>query len=379
MIIKDFFKQNYDLLMSSLNAQPSNKNFSNQIYTKCNRDVTLTPKKGRSYTLSMRGPNNGMSQFNIYYSVLRDDGKYDIELKNIRVETNFFKDKLTIFANKNSSLVKSDILIFGDEINTYLSEGPHKWLEDEKYYKVIEANFTFGKKVVYEYKVNELIKDGKIVQLLRHPDKSKITIYKGEVNGEPNIEYKTLNVYPDKEYNNISRLFIQCDKKQAYPVFFTYYGCRYTNRMGTIPNIANNVAQIITQDVNAVAPKSIINKLYRCLRETEKRGVAVPAVFKLQENVAESLRNNINFDSDVLCDDKFIVFLSKIENFDIVENKKMLKTENIAQYRKDNAGKYAGKYNLKKKVQMYLKRHNNEFNPKWNEEEKNIAEELLSK
>lgn len=25
------------------------------------------------------------------------------------------------------------------------------------------------------------------------------------------------------------------------------------------------------QDVNAVAPKSIINKLYRCLRETKRR------------------------------------------------------------------------------------------------------------
>lgn len=55
----------------------------------------------------------------------------------------------------------------------------------------------------------------------------------------------------------------------------------------------------------------------------------------------------------------------------------MLKTENIAQYRKDNAGKYAGKYNLKKKVQMYLKRHNNEFNPKWTEEERKVAEQIL--
>ena len=364
-------------MMSFLNAQPSNQNFSNQIYTKCNRDVTLKPKNRRPYVLSMRSPNNGMSQFNIYYSVARDDGKYDIELKNIRVETNFFKDKLTIFANKNSSLVKSDILLFGDEVTTYLSEGPHKWLEDEKYYNVIEADFHFGRKVVYEYKVNELINDGKIVQLLRHPDKSKMTVYKGEVGVAPDIDYKTLNIYPDKEYNKINGLFVQYDKKQAYPIFFTYYGCRYTNRMGTVPNIANQVAQILTQNVNAVAPKCIINKLYRCLRETEKRGVAVPAVFKLPDNVAESLRNNINFDADVLCDNKFIVFLSKIENFDIIENKKTLKTENIVQYRKDNAGKYAGKYNLKKKVQMYLKRHNNEFNPKWNEEERMIAEELI--
>lgn len=378
MNIKDFFKQNYDLMMSFLNAQPSNQNFSNQIYTKCNKDITLTPKNGkRPYVLSMRSQNNGMSQFNVYYSVARNDGKYNVESKNIRVETNFFRDRLTVFANRNSALVKSDILIFGDEVTTYLSEGPHTWLEDEKYYKVIEANFPFGKKVVYEYKVNELIKDGKIIQLLRHPDKSKMTVYKGDVNGEPDIDYKKLNTYTVQEYSKINRLFIQCDKKQAYPVFFTYYGCRYTNVKNTIPNIANYIAQLIAQDVNVTAPKCILNKLYRCLRETERRGVAVPAVFNIPENVAESLRNNINFDADVLCDNKFIVFLSKIENFDVVENKKPLKTENIVQYRKDNAEKYKGKYNLKKKVQMYLKRHNNEFNPKWNEEEKMIAEEIL--
>ena len=377
MTVKDFFKQNYDLMMSFLNAQPSNKNFSNQIYTKCNRDVKVTPKKSRPYILPMRSQDNGMSQFNVYYSVKRDDGKYDIELKNIRVETNFFKNKLTIFANKNTSLVKSDILLFGDEVTTYLSEGPHTWLEDEKYFKIVEANFSFGKKVVYEYNVNNLIKDGKIVQLLRHPNKSLMTVYKGEVAGEPNVDYKTLNTYTPKEYGKINKLFIQCDKKQAYPIFFTYYGCRYTNRMGAIPNIADNVAQIITQDVNAKAPRCIVNKLYRCLRETEKRGIAVPAVFELPEDVAEKLRNNINFDSDTLCDNKFIVFLSKIENFDVIKNKKVLKTDNIVQYRKDNAGKYAGKYNLKKKVQMYLKRHNNEWNPKWSEEERNIAESLL--
>lgn len=364
--------------MSYLNAQPSNKNFSNKIYTKSNIDVTVTKNK-KQFVIPMRSQNNGMSQFNIYYSIKRDDGMYDIEMKNIRVETNYFKDKLTIFANKNTSLVKSDILIFGNETTTYLSEGPHTWLEDEKYFKIVETNYFFGKKVVYEYNVKSLINDKKIVELLRHPDKSLMTVYKGETtNNTPDIEYKKLYTYSDSEYFQINKLFIQCDKKQAYPVFFTYYGCRYTNRMGTIPNIANEVARVITQNPDAIAPDYIKNKLYRCLRDTEKKGIAIPAVFKLPDYVADKLRNNFNFDPDLLYDNNFIVFLSKIENFDVIKNKKVLKTEDIKQYRKDNAGKYAGKYNLKKKVQMYLKRHNNEFNPKWNAEEKCIAESIIN-
>ena len=380
MTIKTFFKQNYDLMMSYLEAQPTNKNFSNKIYTKCNREITITDDKTKKqHILRMRSENNGMSQFNVIYSKSRPDSFYDIEMKDIRVETNFLKDKLTIFANKTSALVKSDILIFGDEVTTYLSEGPHSWLEDEKYYKIIEANFPFGKKVIYEYKVSNLIKDGKIVQLLRHPDKSLMTIYKGEIDSNPNIDYKKLNTYDDKEYFQINKLFIQCDKKQAYPVFFTYYGCRYTNNMGTIPNIANQVAQILSGNPDAIAPTYIINKLYRCLRETEKRRVAVPAIFELSDDIAERLRNNINFDADTLYGNKFIVFLSKQENFDVIENKKVNKTDDIVQYRKDNAGKYAGKYNTKKKIVMYLKRHNNDFNPKWSDEEKYIALSLLSK
>lgn len=375
--MKTFFKQNYDLMMSYLNAQPSNKNFSNKIYTKSNIDVTVTKNK-KQFVIPMRSQNNGMSQFNIYYSIKRDDGMYDTEMKNIRVETNYFKNKLTIFSNKNTSLVKSDILIFGNETTTYLSEGPHTWLEDEKYFKIVETNFPFGKKVIYEYNVKSLINDKKIVELLRHPDKSLMTVYKGETtNNTPDVEYKKLYTYSDSEYLQINKLFIQCDKKQAYPVFFTYYGCRYTNRMGTIPNIANEVARVITQNPDAIAPDYIKNKLYRCLRDTEKKGIAMPAVFKLPDYVADKLRNNFNFDPDLLYDNNFIVFLSKIENFDVIKNKKVLKTEDIKQYRKDNAGKYAGKYNLKKKVQMYLKRHNNEFNPKWNTEEKCIAENIL--
>ena len=47
--------------------------------------------------------------------------------------------------------------------------------------------------------------------------------------------------------------------------------------------------------------------------------------------------------------------------------------------REEKKLKYKGKYVKKDAIRKWLKRHNNEFNSKWTEEEKLIAEEIIKK
>lgn len=161
------------------------------------------------------------------------------------------------------------------------------------------------------------------------------------------------------------------------PVYFCYYGCRYTNRMGVVKNIANELIDLYMPYANI---NNVMQVLYRSVRETTKKNVAIPAVFKLSEEDVTRIRNNINVDSSIIFDNnKLVVFFSKDPNFDVIKNKKILATENMKEYNKEYQKTEAGRNNaLKAKLRNWLKRHNNEFNPKWTNNEIELAKTLLA-
>ena len=74
-----------------------------------------------------------------------------------------------------------------------------------------------------------------------------------------------------------------------------------------------------------------------------------------------------------------VVFFSKDPNFDVIKNKKILATENMKEYNKEYQKTEAGRNNaLKAKLRNWLKRHNNEFNPKWTNDEIELAKTLAA-
>lgn len=370
---KQLFKSKYDILMSYLGATPSDSKFSNKIYTVANKQVKIN-----NSTLSARNENIGYAQFYILYHQNKNNNKgYTIDSKYVRVETNVYNDKLSIFANKIISLINSDVLLFGDENYTYISEDKHTWLTDKKYFNIIEANMQFGKVVLYEYNILKLLLDGKIKSLNIDLVEKNLKVMTGSYNNPNIVEINNFFIKSNKEENMIDKLWVQNDPKVGKPVYFCYYGCRYTNRMGVVKNIANELIDLYMPQANI---NNVMQVLYRSVRETTKKNVAIPAVFKLSEEDVARIRNNINVDSSIIFDNnKLVVFFSKDPNFDVIKNKKILATENMKEYNKEYQKTEAGRNNaLKAKLRNWLKRHNNEFNPKWTNDEIELAKTLLA-
>lgn len=369
---KTLFEQKYDTLMSFLGAHPSDKNFTNKIYAIANKDIKI-----KKTTILGRSEKIGFSQFYIIYHKNINEKNYDVDSKYIRVETNFFQNKLSIFANKTVGLLYSDILIFGDEEFTYISEGPHKWLSDDKYYRIVETNMIFGKTVLYEYDVLKLLQDEKIKLIQKDNIDQCTKVMTGSL-VKPNItKINNLFVKSTKEYCMIENLLVQNDPRVGKPVYFCYYGSRYTNRIGTVKKIALELVDSFMPSANL---KNVMQTLYRACRETDNKKVAIPAVFKLTNEEVNNIKNNFMIDNSILYEDKIVVFFSKNPYFDVIENKKILKTENTKEYQKEYQKTEGGQNNkLRAKIRNWLKRHNNEFNPVWTDEEKNIAQTILAK
>lgn len=370
---KELLQKNLPLLLSYLKAS-TNSNLTNKIYTVPNKDVTVQIK-GKSYTINKRSQNIGMAQFSFFIMEDKNGKNYMPTNYYIRVENNVFKNSLSIIATKIENLKKSDLLVFGDELFFYVSKknkfGYHDWMNDEKYYKIIAVSGPYGAYVCYEYDIYKLLSDKKIVGLSFRPEINDVVSYTGPVFGDDElVERNEYNFSPyTKELSQLSKLYMQNDPRKAAVIYYCYFGSRYTNRYSTVPEIAAELCSWIGNKNEIL----VRQQLYRAKRLTNEKGTANYVEFQLDEYKANQLRNNINFDSSIITDDnKIIIFLSHKKDFDVIENAKVKKTENMKEYQKEYGNKY-------RKVKKWIKENPNNINfpKKWDDECLEIAKNIL--
>lgn len=371
MTKKEILEQNLSLLLSYLQAENGSK--YNHIYA--------TPNKlSKNTVIPTRTPNIGLAQFFIQYNKHNGNGHYMANRCTVRVENNYFGHKLTIFSEKVKNLEKSDYLIFGDNFEFFISEkasfGCQSWISDPAYYQKKMVDFPFGIISVYEYNVYKLLKDRKIKSIALDPASNKVVSFTGSFIDENNCDREYFDYFDFiNERNDLKKLVIQNDPRTPQSVYYCPFGYRYTNRIDTVINLSRAISKL-----TKLSEKNIYQKLQYVKRQTTKKDVAIPAVFELDPKVEQRLLSDINFDCSCIINHKYVIFLSQIKDYDVIDHKRLCKTENMADYQKDYQKDYKKEHSERLKmysrVKMYLKRHNNEFNPKWNDEEILCASEI---
>ena len=371
---KPIFEKNLPLLLAYLKAIPTLKN---KIYTISNKEQSVIINK-KLITLPKRSANNGLAQFSILAMIGENDQHYTPVALNTRFESNVFNNKLSIVCTKIENIKKSDLLTFGDDRSFYVSEaneyGEHEWLTDKKYYELSAIEGEYGKYVCYEYDIMKLISDKKIKCLEYCKIDNKVIAFTGPYltdNKETKREYFEYDDYIDT-VNQLKKLFVQNDPRQAAVIYYGYLGSRYTNLHNTIPGLAAELSKITGQ--NEVI---IRRKLYRHKRQTVETGFASPACFQLTKEQVDHLVNSLIIESDSITPDyKLYIFLSHQKDYDIIKGKKTLKTENMKEYQKNYQKDYQKDY---QKVYKWVKRNpgRNDFPKKWSEKQIEIANKMV--
>lgn len=371
---KPIFEKNLPLLLAYLKAIPTLKN---KIYTISNKEQSVIINK-KLITLPKRSANNGLAQFSILAMIGENDQHYTPVALNTRFESNVFNNKLSIVCTKIENIKKSDLLTFGDDRSFYVSEaneyGEHEWLTDKKYYELSAIEGEYGKYVCYEYDIMKLISDKKIKCLEYCKIDNKVIAFTGPYltdNKETEREYFEYDDYINT-VNQLKKLFVQNDPRQAAVIYYGYLGSRYTNLHNTIPGLAAELSKITGQ--NEVI---IRRKLYRHKRQTVETGFASPACFQLTKEQVDHLVNSLIIESDSITPDyKLYIFLSHQKDYDIIKGKKTLKTENMKEYQKNYQKDYQKDY---QKVYKWVKRNpgRNDFPKKWSEKQIEIANKMV--
>ena len=345
MNIKELLTKNLNKIFSFIEAEP--KSSFNHIFT--------NPSNKRTY-------NNGFAQFTIQANIDKCAERF-----SLRVENHCTYNKLTLIEKKISNLLKSSIMIFGNEDATFISKSSafgHDWIEDEKYYKAFDLKTSFGLLSVREYDIDLLLKNRKIFQLLLDEVDRKIIAFSGELTKGKTKEFAY------NEYNEVNdeleSLYIQSDPRTANTIYYTFFGERFTNIRGTIPALASYFA-MYSNDKDANADKRLKQRMHYAKNMTMKTGKAVPVEIELNDLARKNLSNDAFFSGCLSDKGNLIIYISTQKDFDVIENEKKNLTSNV-DYKK-----------IYDKVAKYLARHNHSMNPKWGNEEIEIANKILSK
>lgn len=364
---KELIKKTLPYILSYLRANPNDDKYT---------DIFATSIKSKSH---YRCDNIGNAQFQIKYNEIKNkDGFCRVDFKNIRIENNVYENTLSLFEKSFRSISKSDFIIFGDWLCKYISISSesfgNSWVNDSKYYKIKPISLPYGKQYVYEYDIEKLLEDGHIYKILEYSKDQKIfSLWNGTWENPNKIDITFLSYYKNVT-EKIDKIILHKDPRTASYIYFTFWGYRYTNNSATIPNLAKEIHKITGDPVN-----NIQQKLYKAKQIMRKEDRAKPVIFDLSEIREKYIIEGLQYDPDIIEDHKLIVFISFEKGWDIVDHQKELKTENMKEYQKE----YKEKTNESQKkyhtVYVYLKRHNNQYNPKWTSEQIEIANKILSK
>lgn len=390
---KELLQKNLSLLLSYLEVIPSDQNHTNKIYSIANKNIEYEHKKCGKVKVSKRNQENGYSQIKLKVGVKCPSSKYKIETYNIRIENNVWLDKvkdtcsLSLNTTKVEALQNCNILCFGDENDHfYISLNDHKWLMNSKYVTQKKVTSCYGSFCVNEYDIYKLLADKKIIGLAKRPETNDVVSYTGlAYDNTQIIQSYTYDDY-EKELKSLEGLYLQADPRFAAVIYYCYLGQRFTSKYSTIPELAAKIATLTGEN-----QKSIAGQLYRSKRETTKDNRAHYTTFDIKKDKLAYIQNDIDL-CDALQDGKLAICISLEKDFDVFENAKMKKTEDMKEYQKkygeehkETMKEYQKKYQEKnadmlkmhKRVATYLKRNNGKFNPKWNAEEKEYAKSII--
>lgn len=362
-------------IFSFLEADP-NKSVFNHIITISNnknaKDVNGNP-------VDYRNINNGFANFRFdYQSTVHSFSEHIF----VRVETNVFKNKVSIKAKVVNNILNAPLLIFGTENELYISQYnnachlDNSWLLDKS--NRSETHIDFGTKVetYYEYDLDSLLSQHKIIKLLKptiNNNKMQICICHDSL---PNFlkDANVFNTYKDWfDYNVPTNhiKFVQLDPRTSYSVYYGFEGNKYTDSLGTLPTITAFIKKVCD-----LKDSTIYQKLHKGFITTIDTGKACPIIFKVRQSVI----GDINYDQSLINDKgEIIIYLSRDVGFDIEANK----TADVLKSRYD--GKYdreaydsVKRNKMVTKVRNWLKKNGNEkpYPKKWTNEEIELANSL---
>lgn len=360
--LNNFINSNLDNLLTYLKAEKSSK--YNHIYTTAAHYSQIT-------TIPERNANIGLAQIHLSINTLDYSNHYSVKKYNVRLETNIFNSKLCIPAKKTVNLLKSDILLFGNDKEVYISEN-NNWLTDPRYYTEKTNEFSFGLYTFREYNIQKLYDNG-LIKLL-----TNIDIYTYVCSITKGSEQYTTNKYNLSVTNNILS-----DPKICCTIFYGYVDDEYTDNMGTCDTIATTFARI-----TGLKKTAIYQKLQRAKRETKDKQKSIPAKISVDANtynnricnmlgVSQELKDR--FEKDGSNKYTLKIFVSESEDWNIWENARINKTGNIKEYQKEYQKDRSKdeEYLIEQRVRAYLRRHNNQIYSKWSDIEKEVANKIL--
>ncbi len=347
----NFINTYKDAIYSYLMADPSK--------TKFNHITTIS--------VSQRNDNNGWANFEIMYN--EDIGL--CKRKQVRVETNVFRNELIVQTSKVVHILKSDILLFPseNEDSFYISIGNRNWLTDIKFFRRETVSWDgINSKTYNIYNLKNLLANSQIVKILVDKVLNKIVIIsnldfllqESENVNDTRVwkEYKKYNI----DTSHIQ--FVQYDGKQPNTIFWCTKASRYTKDIASTTKLA-----LYLESMSSVSAKNIYQKINRIYKKFLISGKACSFKIPASKNVLSS----INYDQSMF-DDKgnIVIYISDRADFDIKENKVENITENIKDYQKDYGNHY-------RKVKKWIKEHpgNTSFPKKWTKQDLEIALTLV--
>lgn len=374
------------LVLSYLDAEPSSK--YNHIFSTPNK-----LKESTATTIPLRTSQIGLAQYYICYNRRVNDKMSKAEKVSIRIETYVENGYLKAFSSRAHAIRNAEMLIIKDTSANvcYISkENGNKWLVSSLYATADEEVTPYGLRTVYKYDLNKLMADEKISMLIKD-DNGKVK----EVTG-PLMRLKTISEHKYDSYflevEECKHRHVDRDRKSCAGVYYGFGDMKITCYKDTVKSLSHTVSLY-----TGLSEKTVYQRLQRAKRDTVLGLYNTPAAFKFSKKGFDDFC--AMYDNNELCNkdmSTLVVWLS-YENGPIIEPPTN-KTENMKDYQKDyqkeNEDKikdyqkgYQKDYyeknsdsqKMKAKIRAWLKRHNGEMNPKWNDDERKIAESLLAK
>lgn len=365
------------LVLSYLDTEPSSK--YNHIYSTPNKlkEDTVT-------TIPLRTSQIGLAQYYICYN---NENTHKADKVRIRIETYVDNGYLKVFSSRAHAIKNAEMLIIKDATANicYLSkEKNNRWLMSSAYAIADEDVTPYGLRTVYKYDLSKLLADEKISMLVRDDDIVK------EVAG-PYSNMKTISEHKYDDYHleveECKHRHVDRDRKTCAGVYYGFGDMKITCYKDTVKSLAHTVSLYTN-----LSEKTVYQRLQRAKRDTLLGLYNASAVFKLSEKGFDDFC--AMYDNNELCSkdlSSLVVWLS-YDNGPIIEPPAN-KTEDIKSYQKgyqkkneENLKNYQKGYyeenedhKMKTKTRAWLKRHNGEMNPKWNDEEIKIAKMIMSK
>lgn len=316
--------------------------------------------------VSERTEANGYANFKFGYNEYVSDTYFQYTEKNVRIENNVFNGLLSIKASKAASLRKADLIVFANPTAPdvlYIADrslnNDNSWLLNKSLRRVDTVTFDGEKEITYySYSIETLWRLGHVIELYQDEAfryQNVVAVLHNDYQTSTGDCTKTVKGYHDYNIDLSHIEYVQYDSREAYTYYIGYKGYKYTNVPCTLPGVVN-----FLKSYTSATPHSIYQKLYKVLNKNIKDDKAYSCKIKLDTD-----KIDMKIDPSIINENNELeIFVTTSPDYCIEDHIVENVTSNMKTYQK---------------VVLYLKRHDNAFNPKWTEEEVKIAEKYLAK